>query len=850
MALNSGKILMRRGQEVNFDPNKMMPGEWAVSLDSKYVRMCFSPGVCVRMATYDAFEADMVQIQRILAECQTVEEAVQRIYEEIKDVAVDVERIETAAANALKSEQNALNSEDSASQSANIAVNKANEAAESANIASTKAEQATEGASIATQKASEAEESANNVRNMSEVSRSYAVGGTGTREGEDTDNAKYYNQQASDNADRAEAAAERASVVADVGVATIEKAGLVKPDGMTITVDEDGTIHSVGGGGGTSGTMNYNDLQNKPYINGVELSGDKNLLSLGIQPAGDYLTAETDPTVPQWAKSESKPTYTASEVGADAAGSADTAYENAKKYTDGKFATADERITNVAIIEEYKEEIPTYNGYSQTTSLNKFINYFDGFYVSGYTNKLGGFSSLSISKSKDGELWDSYFMQDLAGESSKITVTCSVVNGNVMLIGAKADNDSTGRIIKVTSVDGEWIAEVISIEYPVRGIAYGNGVYVAVCEKYASIYTSTDGTVFNEVKKVSGKTSPWNLTSIVYSKYGFLAVGYTSQKASETVTLTSQFYFTSVDGIEWSDYIERNEGQWYGRPLDAVAYYDDKFFIAGSGINYVLSAEAKDVFSNVHTSDTWQLGNVMPELYGDVVNKMLFANNVLFILGYNSNVSQGVVCASLNGISDWKMLSEIETTNAMIDAVYRNGNLFLLDAVGNIHNFSFEKIDNAINTHVQECLTNEIKEPFYFGYNGKQRGFYVDKRRRGKDFYPFLQNVPQIIEHGEITIASTSDAATFVAMEKNCVYMMPVLDITISNGTTRGYRTYIIYTSEDPSTKVGIITKSTLASGGTAQLSITDIKEVERVGVAIKPNAVAYKTIYSLIKLM
>lgn len=83
MALNSGTILMRRGQEVNFDPNKMTPGEWAVSLDSKYVRMCFAPGVCVRMATYDAFEADMEQIKQILAECQTVEEVVTRINDEI-----------------------------------------------------------------------------------------------------------------------------------------------------------------------------------------------------------------------------------------------------------------------------------------------------------------------------------------------------------------------------------------------------------------------------------------------------------------------------------------------------------------------------------------------------------------------------------------------------------------------------------------------------------------------------------------------------------------------------------------------------------------------------------------------
>lgn len=275
MALNSGKILMRRGQEVNFDPNKMMPGEWAVSLDSKYVRMCFSPGVCVRMATYDTFEADMVQIQRILAECQTVEEAVQRIYEEIKDVAVDVERIETAAASALESEENALNSANLAVQSAETAMQKAEEAEESANIASTKAEQATEGANTATQKASEASESAGNVRNMSDASQSYAIGGTGTREGEDTDNAKYYNQQASDSADRAEAAAERASAVADVGVATTEKAGLVKPDGETIRVDSDGTIHA------DRGTTSYSDLENKPKINDVVLEGNKTIDDLG-----------------------------------------------------------------------------------------------------------------------------------------------------------------------------------------------------------------------------------------------------------------------------------------------------------------------------------------------------------------------------------------------------------------------------------------------------------------------------------------------------------------------------------------------------------------------------------------
>lgn len=72
--------------------------------------------------------------------------------------------------------------------------------------------------------------------------------------------------------------------------------------GNNITIDntENGIrINSTGGSGGTS---NYNDLSNKPKINNVELNGNKSLNDLGIQPAGNYLISETDPTVPSYVK--------------------------------------------------------------------------------------------------------------------------------------------------------------------------------------------------------------------------------------------------------------------------------------------------------------------------------------------------------------------------------------------------------------------------------------------------------------------------------------------------------------------------------------------------------------------
>jgi len=64
---------------------------------------------------------------------------------------------------------------------------------------------------------------------MATAAQSWAAGGTGTRPGEDSDNAKYYY--------------EHARAVSNVDIATTTQAGLVKPDGNTIKINTtDGTI--------------------------------------------------------------------------------------------------------------------------------------------------------------------------------------------------------------------------------------------------------------------------------------------------------------------------------------------------------------------------------------------------------------------------------------------------------------------------------------------------------------------------------------------------------------------------------------------------------------------------------
>lgn len=102
-----------------------------------------------------------------------------------------------SSATAAKSAQNlAGTSERNASSSAQTAQNAASTAAGAASSASTAAAAASGSASQAQASAAAAAQSAANVDGINKTAQSWAVGGTGTREGEDANNAKYWAEQA------------------------------------------------------------------------------------------------------------------------------------------------------------------------------------------------------------------------------------------------------------------------------------------------------------------------------------------------------------------------------------------------------------------------------------------------------------------------------------------------------------------------------------------------------------------------------------------------------------------------------------------------------------------------------
>lgn len=104
--------------------------------------------------------------------------------------------------NATLAETNAKASETSARESATIALEKATTAEQSATSATEKAESASQSAVVAAEKAEIATQKAEEITGESEAAadsatkaQSYAVGGTGSRDGEDANNAQYYYEQ-------------------------------------------------------------------------------------------------------------------------------------------------------------------------------------------------------------------------------------------------------------------------------------------------------------------------------------------------------------------------------------------------------------------------------------------------------------------------------------------------------------------------------------------------------------------------------------------------------------------------------------------------------------------------------
>lgn len=131
-------IQVRRGKKKDFDPDKMLPGEWAGTTDTKEVFFTFAPGDTKKMATYEDMEENIREatgeitagltegistaIEQANAAADTANQAAETAQASItdltEDVAVAIENSNTASNTAIQAAQEAQDAAQEAREAA------------------------------------------------------------------------------------------------------------------------------------------------------------------------------------------------------------------------------------------------------------------------------------------------------------------------------------------------------------------------------------------------------------------------------------------------------------------------------------------------------------------------------------------------------------------------------------------------------------------------------------------------------------------------------------------------------------------------------------------------------------
>lgn len=149
--------------------------------------------------------------------------------------------------------------------------------------------------------------------------------------------------------------------------------------------------------------------------------------------------------VPAWAKSETKPTYTATEVGADAAGSANSALSSAKAYTDENVDALNDAIDNK--VDKVSGKGLSTNDYT-TTEKNKLNGI-----ASGAEVNQNAFSNIAIGSSTIAADSETDTLTLVAG--SNITLTPDTTNDKVTISATNTTYTPAGSGLGLVKSGGD-----------------------------------------------------------------------------------------------------------------------------------------------------------------------------------------------------------------------------------------------------------------------------------------------------------------------------------------------------------------------------------------------------------
>ena len=290
------------------------------------------------------------------------------------------------------------------------------------------------------------------------------------------------------------------------------------------------------------------------------------------------------------------------------------------------------------------------------------------------------------------------------------------------------------------------------------------------------------------------------------------------------------------------------------------------------GKDYVYSEKGVALYGWIFKTETWDdvtdasnLKRKAEEYLDILVNQNVTIElNAIDLHLIDPNVDSFNVCDYIRVISEphnfdstllcnKQTLDLLKPENDSLLLGHNYSNFTENNAKVNAYVSSIPKKQSAITAGIASTtdkLTNEENETLNFGILNGVRGFYTNSSRSEENFYPFLQNVPQIIAEGKVVISATSETGDFLPLEINSAYALIAITVNKTSGAFRCYRERNIYTSYDSSKNTPVYVQFDKGAGGTATVSFTyTTTSIEEFGVAIKPSSVTYALRYMLIKL-
>lgn len=494
-------------------------------------------------------------------------------------------------------------------------------------------------------------------------------------------------------------------------------------------------------------SQEYIDDRLKNVASGIDIPTKVSQLDNDVGYLTEY--TEIDPTVPAWAKNATKPTYTASEVGADPKGSATNALTGAKQYTDDKLKAIPTKVSQLANDAKYLSAIP--NEYVTENELNSKGYLTEHQSLEDYAKKTD-IPNLSGLESKVAKLEKDKLDESNLGQAVDVALAQAKASGEF------DGKDGTSPIVSLTEIDNGYSMNITDVNGS-KAIEIVNGK------------PGDDGT---------SVTHQWNGTILsVTSASGTSSADLKGAPGKDAVT--EQTYnpasTNAQSGKAVAEAIENKVDKESGKSLSTNDFTD----------------EHKDMIEEFQ----FNLGD-LSNLKTDVTDNLVGALNELYDLKVDTIYGKGL---SSNDFSDEyvEMLEENNVHIGTMTNLKTDNTDSIVDAINEIYDTKISHSDvvhsweNMTNSTTQvpsvafmDIVTNELVE---LGFEDRKDTQISDEP--SDDYFPTAKAVADYVNSR--TRSKTLDAITD-ALQVNTEYYLgrvPSLHLSFPTSAKKGDVVYI-----------------------------------------------------------